>query len=155
MTKYITKEGLEKLKQELDYLKTTKRKEIAERLKQAIAFGDLSENAAYHEAKEAQAFMEGRILELEEIVRNAVIISNGKNKDAVNIGSTVALEMVACDKKEKFKFTIVGMQEANPSEGKISNESPLGKALLGRKKDETVEVDTPTGKIKYKILKIE
>ena len=155
MTKYITKEGLEKLKQELDYLKTTKRKEIAERLKQAIAFGDLSENAAYHEAKEAQAFMEGRILELEEIVRNAVIISNGKNKDAVNIGSTVALEMVACDKKEKFKFTIVGMQEANPSEGKISNESPLGKTLLGRKNGETVEVETPTGKIKYKILKIE
>ncbi len=151
MTKYITKEGLEKLKKELEYLKTVKRKEIAERLEKAISFGDLSENAAYHEAKEAQAFLEGRILELQEAINNSAIISEEKKKDIVDIGSTVLLEQNG----EKLKFQIVGAQEANPSEGKISNESPLGKALLNRKKDEIIEVETPSGKIKYKIKKIE
>jgi transcription elongation factor GreA len=151
MQKYLTQEGLEKLKKELDYLKTVKRTEIAERLKHAIAFGDLTENAAYHEAKEAQGFLEGRILDLEEEIRNSVIISDEKKKDSVNIGSTITLEKNG----EKLKFKIVGVQEADPTGGKISNESPLGRAILDRKKGEVVEVETPLGRTKYKILKIE
>ncbi len=151
MTKYITKEGLEKLKEELNCLKTVKRKEIAEKLKHAISFGDLSENAAYHEAKESQAFLEGQILDLQEVIHNSVVISGTKNKDVVDIGSTVEIEK----DNEKLKFQIVGAHESNPSEGKISNESPLGKALLSRKRGEVVEVEAPTGKIKYKIRKIE
>jgi len=151
MTKYITKEGLEKLKEELNYLKTVKRKEIAEKLKHAISFGDLSENAAYHEAKESQAFLEGQILELQEAIHNSVVISGAKNKDVVDIGSTVEIEK----DNEKLRFQIVGAHESNPSEGKISNESPLGKALLNRKRGEIIEVETPTGKIKYKIRKID
>ncbi len=151
MVKYLTLEGLEKLKKELGYLKNEKRKEIAERLGQAISYGDLTENAAYHEAKDAQAFTEGRILELEEIIRSSVIISNEQKKDAVSVGSTVMLELDG----EKIKFKIVGAQESNPSEGKISNESPLGKALLNKRKGEIAEVEAPCGKVKYKILKIE
>lgn len=153
MTKYITTEGLEKLKKELEYLKTVKREEIRERLERAISFGDLTENAAYHEAKEAQGFLEGRILELEEIIRSAVIISNGNRKDIVNIGSLVILQRI--QDKEKLEFKIVGAQEASPTEGRISNESPLGSVLLNKKKGDVVEVEAPAGKTKYKILKIE
>ena len=139
------------MKKELDYLKTVKRKEIRERLERAIAFGDLTENAAYHEAKEAQGFLEGRILDLGEEIRNSVIISDEKKKDLVSIGSTVTLEKNG----EKLKFKIVGVQETDPTGGKISNESPLGRAILDRKKGEIVEVETPSGRTKYKILKIE
>ncbi|PIP25195.1 MAG: transcription elongation factor GreA [Candidatus Nealsonbacteria bacterium CG23_combo_of_CG06-09_8_20_14_all_36_12] len=151
MEKYLTQEGLGKLKKELEYLKTTKRKEIAERLERAISFGDLTENAAYQEAKEAQAFLEGRILELEDIIRNAVLISNQKKKEFVQIGSIV--EVKSQGKKEKFQ--IVGSEEARPLEGKISYNSPLGKALLNRKKGEKFQVQTPETKREYKILKIE
>ncbi len=150
MKKFLTREGYEKLKNELDYLKNVKRKEIAERLNHAIGFGDLSENAAYHEAKEAQSFMEGRILELEAMLRNAEIVEN-KNSGFVCLGSEVDLE---CEgKKEKFK--IVGPNEADPLLGKISAESPLGKALMERKQGETVIIETAEGKAKYKILKFE
>jgi len=148
---YISKEGLENLKKELHYLETTERKELSEKLAKAIAFGDLSENAAYHEAKESQSFLEGKILELKSAIKNAVIITENKNKDCVSIGCRVELNLNG----EKIKFQIVGAQESNPSEGKISNESPLGRALLGRRKGEIVDVDAPSGKIKYKIEKIE
>ncbi len=155
MKNYLTKEGLEKLKKDLDYLKTVKRKEIAKNLKHAVSFGDLKENAAYDEAKEAQGFAEGKISELEFLIKSAVIIEKpAKNK--IQIGSTVIV-VKSCDKKnlKKEKYTIVGPPEANPLEGKISAYSPLGKAVLGFKKGDNFIVETPEGKVKYKIIKIE
>ena len=151
MERYLTPEGLEKLKEELRFLKEVKRKEIAERLEKCISFGDLTENSEYHEAKEEQAFVEGRILELEEMIRNASIISTARQKDLAQIGSTILVS--AGSKKEKF--IIVGAEEANPLEGKISANSPLGKALLNKAKGEVVLVSTPESKLEYKILKIE
>ncbi|MDP3093257.1 MAG: transcription elongation factor GreA [bacterium] len=145
----FTSEGLEKLKQELEYLKTSKRKEIAERLKQAIAFGDLSENAAYHEAKESQGFLEGRILELTEIVREAKIIQKSAS-GRVALGSKVLLEI----DNEKQELEIVGPNEANPIKGRISDVSPLGTELMGKKTGDSGESKTPAGKTKYKILEI-
>lgn len=150
MEKYLTKEGLEKLKKELDYLKTVKRREIAKVLKEAISFGDLTENAAYQQAKETQAFLEGKILELENLIRDSILVEE-KSRDQVEIGSAVWLTKGW--QREKFK--IVGPVEVNSLEGKISFESPLGKALIGRKKGEIIEVETPQGKIKYKVLRID
>jgi len=132
-------------------LKEVKRKEIAERLEKCIAFGDLTENAEYHETKEEQAFIEGRILELEELVRNAIVVSEEKDKMYAQVGSTVLVS--TGPKKEEFK--IVGVEEANPLEGKISINSPLGKAFLNQPKGAVVEVRTPKGITQYKILKIE
>jgi len=152
MKKYLTPEGLEKLKKELNYLKESKRKEIAERLKHTVSFGDLSENAAYQEAKEAQAFLEGRILELEEIIRSAKVSKNKKNGQ-VEVGSQVLIR--SNYDKQMLKFKIVGAPEANPLEGKISYESPLGKALFGKHKGAVIKVKTPEGKIQYQILEIE
>lgn len=151
MEEYITREGLEKLKKELEYLKIAKRKEIAERLEKCLAFGDLTENAEYHETKEEQAFIEGRILELEELVRNAVVASDRKDKMYAQVGSTVLV--AAGSVKEEFK--IVGAEEANPLEGKISVNSPLGMAFLNQQKGAVVKVKTPKGISQYKILKIE
>ena len=148
---YLSQGKVEELRKESEELKMVKRREIAERLEFAKSLGDLSENAAYHEAKESQAFLEGQILELQEAIHNSVVISGAKNKDVVDIGSTVEIEK----DNEKLRFQIVGAHESNPSEGKISNESPLGKALLNRKRGEIIEVETPTGKIKYKIRKID
>jgi len=151
MPKYLTPEGLEKIKKELNFLKNVKRKEIAERLKKTAAMGDLTENAAYQEAKEAQAFLEGRILELENTIKEAKVVEkNGSGW--VQIGSTVVLSS-SNNKKEEFK--IVGTAEVDPINGKISAESPLGKALLNKPEGATVIVKTPNGKLKYKILKIE
>lgn len=151
MQEYLTREGLEKLKKELNYLKENKRKEIAERLEKCLAFGDLTENAEYHETKEEQAFIEGRILELEELVRNAVVVTEEKDKMYAQVGSTV---LVASGlKREEFK--LVGAEEANPLEGKISINSPLGKAFFNQSKGAVVEVKTPKGIAQYKILKIE
>lgn len=151
MEKYITAEGLEKLKKELNYLKETKRKEIADRLEKCISFGDLTENSEYHETKEAQGFLEGRILELEDLVKNAVIVpEEAKNKFA-QVGSTVLVK--AGEAMQEFK--IVGAEEANPPEGKISVDSPLGKALINQPKGVMVEINAPGGKIHYKIVKIE
>jgi len=150
MEKYFTPEGLEKLKKDLDNLKKIKRKEIAERLKLAASFGDLTENAAYQEAKEEQAFLEGKILELGDLVKNAILIKN-KPKNQIEIGSTVWLSQGW----QKEKFRIVGATEVNSLEGKISIESPLGKTLVGKNKGEVIEVEAPEGKIKYKILKID
>jgi len=149
--KCVTAEGLEKLKKELEYLKTVKRKEIAERLEKCISFGDLAENSEYHETKEAQGFLEGRILELEDIVNNAVIVPEEATNKFAQVGSTVLVK--AGPNTEEFK--IVGAEETNPLEGKISVDSPLGKALLHQPKGVMVEIATPEGKVHYKIVKIE
>jgi len=152
----ITKEGLKQLKEELAILKTVKRKEVAERLREAISYGDLSENAEYEEAKNEQAFVEGRILELEKKVRNAKIISEkhikGKGQ-VVEIGSEVTVQERGT-RREPETYTIVGSTEANPLEYKISNESPIGKALLGKSKGDMVEVDAPGGTFKYEVVRI-
>ena len=150
MAKYITPEGLEKIKKELSYLKDVKRKEIAQRLEQASSLGDLSENSEFQEAKEAQSFLEGRILELEERAAQAVVVSGIKSSFA-QIGSII----LTSSPSGKESFKIVGLEEANPLEGKISAESPLGKAFLNQQKGTDVVVDTPQGKVRYRILKIE
>lgn len=150
MSEYVSEEGLEKLKQELHDLKTKKRQEIAARLEHAKTLGDLSENAEYQEAKEEQSLVEGQIAELEEMVRNAVVIAKAHGTDKVEIGSTIK----TVSEKGESVYTIVGSEEANPAEGKISNESPLGKAFLGRRAGEEVEVKTPAGSTKYRILEI-
>lgn len=152
----ITKEGLEKLIEELDDLKNVKRKEIAARIKEAISYGDLSENAEYEEAKNEQAFVEGRILELEEKVKNAKIIS-GKSKvgKTVQLGTTVHLKNITKKKDELEVYTIVGSTEADPFEGKISNESPIGSVLLDRQKGDTVKAIIPAGSVEYKIMKMD
>ena len=150
--KYLTPEGLKKLKEELAYLKNVKRKEITERLEKSLAFGDLTENTEYQEAKEAQAFVEGRILELEDLIKNAVVISPQRSVNMAQVGSTVLVSSGGF-KREKLK--IVGAEEANPLEGKISADSPIGKALLNQPEGMVVEIHTPQGKKQYKILKIE
>ena len=150
MSEYLTKKSLEKLKKELNYLEKEKGREIAERLKHAKSFGDLSENAAYQEAKDAKAFLEGRILELKKIIGGAQIIKEQKKFDKVQLGSKILL--LTEDGQENFQ--IVGLEEADPLRGKISYESPLGKALLSKRKGDLVEVEAPEGKIKYKIISI-
>ncbi|MFH1727521.1 MAG: transcription elongation factor GreA [Pseudomonadota bacterium] len=150
MEKYLTPEGLEKLKKELNDLKTVKRQEIAEKLEKAIAYGDLTENAEYHETKEAQGFLEGRILELENLLNNAVVVES-QQKGVAQVGSTILVQAGAS--KEKFK--IVGAQEADPLTGKISVDSPLGQAVFNKSKGAVVQVITPEGKTQYKIINIE
>lgn len=150
MAEYISEEGLEKLKEELHQLKTAKRQEIAERLEHAKSLGDLSENAEYQETKEEQSLVERQIVELEEMIRNAVVINKNHQTDYVVIGSTVT---VTSDRGEQA-YKIVGSEEADPPSGKISNESPLGKGFLNRKVGDKVEVKTPGGVAKYEIVKI-
>jgi len=151
MPEYLSEKGLEKIKKDLDYLKNVKRKEIAKRLEIAISSGDLTENSEYLEAKEDQGILEGRIIELENIIRNAVVVSlKEKHNGWVQIGSTILVSSI----HKKERFTIVGAEEANPMEGKISIKSPLGKATLNKPKGATIKVLTPRGEIKYKILKI-
>lgn len=149
---YLSQEGLERLKQESKELKTAKRQEIAKRLQDAKELGDLSENAEYIEAKEAQSMNETRIAELEEIIKNAVVIETPQKRDTVEIGLTI--EVKSADNGIE-RFTIVGSEEARPAEGKISNESPLGRSFLGKKLGDEVEIKTPKGIAKYKIIKIE
>ena len=149
----LTKEGFDKLEAELDYLKTEKRTEIAERIKVAKGFGDLSENSEYDEAKSAQSENEARISEFEAQIRNAKIIDEKEiDTKTVQIGNTVKVHDEEFD--EDIEYTIVGSTEVNLLENKISNESPMGKALLGAKKGTTVEVDAPQRVLKYKILAI-
>lgn len=148
----VTKEGLEKMKKELDELRSTKRAEIAQRLKAAIAMGDLSENSEYDEAKNAQAFLEGRILQLEQQIRTAQVIEKAA-KGRVDVGSTVIIEDMEEHLQEKV--TIVGSTESNPFEGRISNESPVGRALMGAKAGDIVEAEAPNGVLKYKVISIE
>jgi transcription elongation factor GreA len=153
----LTKEGLKKIKEEYEELKNVRRKEVAVRLKEAISYGDLSENAEYEEAKNEQAFVEGRILELEEQIKKAKIItekrSKGGGEKTVDIGSQVTVQEKG-GRDEAETYTIVGSTEADPIEHKISNESPIGKALLGHAKGDIVEVQAPGGKFKFEILKI-
>ena len=149
----LTKEGYQKLKKEIEDLSTRRRREIAERIKLAREFGDIAENAEYDTAKNEQAMLEARIAKLEERLASARVIEKREiSKDVVSIGSTVRLRDV--DAKQTFEYRIVGSAEANPAELKLSNESPVGKAIMGRKKGETVEVATPRGSLKYKILEI-
>ena len=150
---YITSETYKTLRTELEELKTKKRKEIAQAIQEAKELGDLSENAAYQEAKEAQTVLETRILELEDFLKNVSIISRPSKNGKVELGSTIEVISSIKGQGKKF-FTIVGSAEAKPSEGKISNISPLGRAFLGKKQGEVVLVKTPQGEVKYKILKI-
>lgn len=147
----LTREGYDKLKEELKQLEEVERGKVAEKLKEAIAEGDLSENAAYDEAKDAQAHLEGRISEIKQTLGNAEVVE-AKKGDKVNIGSTIKVKIA--DGAERT-FTIMGNAGANPSEGKISYDSPLGKAFLGHKKGDKVDVETPGGKKKYEILGVE
>lgn len=148
---YLTAEGEKSLREELDELITVKRPALALKLKEAISMGDLSENADYQDAKEQQAFLEGRILKLQNILRNAVIVDNETNTGLVTPGSEVTIQQ---DGEDPETYRIVGPAEANPREGRISNESPLGAALLGKKVGQKVKVQTPDGVISFKIKKI-
>ena len=148
---YLTPEGAAKLRAELENLTTVKRQELSKRLREAIQMGDLSENADYINAKEDQAFLEGRIQEIEAALRTAVIIEN-KHSDVVNVGSNVTVQEEDLDPET---FYVVGAKEADPRNGRISNESPIGSALMNHKAGDVVEADTPGGKIKFKILKVD
>ncbi len=149
----LTKEGLEKIEQELDDLKTIHRKEVNDRIRQAKEFGDLSENAEYEDAKQEQAFIEGRILKLESMIRNARVIDESDYvSDEVHLGSIVKVKDLKTS--TAHEFSIVGSAEADPVNARVSNESPLGRALIGHKKGETVDVTTPRGNVKYKIESI-
>lgn len=149
----LTHGGLQKLEKELEHLKSVKRKEVASRIKIAIDFGDISENSEYEDAKNEQAFIEGRIITLEKMLRNAILIDEGEiNTEIVSVGSTVTLRDL--EYEEDIDYTIVGTAEANPGENKISNESPVGKAILGKPMGSIVEVSVPAGSVKYQIMSI-
>jgi transcription elongation factor GreA len=152
-TNFLTKEGFEKLQDELDYLRTVKRQEVADRLHEAMEGGELIENAEYEAAKNEQAFVEGRIQGLEMLLATARVIEDDKKKkfDLVQVGSTVTIQE---DGYEEETYTIVGAAEANPREGKISNESPIGKAILNHRAGEDVHVEAPDGSYKIRIVKI-
>src|SRR5665213_2458681 len=147
----LTQDGLTKLNEELKHLINDKRKEVIERIREAAAHGDLSENADYAQAREEQSFVEGRLQEIEDVIKNAEIITTGTHGSSVTIGTTVHIKTGTTEKK----YTIVGSNEANPKEGKISNESLVGKALLGRKAHEKFTVTTPAGEMEYEIVSIE
>jgi transcription elongation factor GreA len=149
---YLTAEGKAKLKIELDELKGPRREELSKRLRSAIQMGDLSENADYHKAKEDQGFLEGRIQEIEAILRNAVVIEKSANTDVVSIGDHVTIQEANFPPET---YQVVGAREADPRNGRISNESPIGNAIMDHKVGDVVEADTPGGRMKFKILKIE
>lgn len=149
---YLTNEKMQEFKKELDFLKTEKRKQVAESLEYAKKLGDLSENAEYHEARQAQAEVEDRISHLENLIKNAVIVA-GQVGDLVNIGSKVSIQKEG--EKDTKTYTIVGSEESDMSSGKISNISPLGSSLIGKRKGDNVVVNTPKGKINYKLISIE
>lgn len=149
----LTQAGLKRLEEELESLKSVKRREVAERIKVAIGYGDISENSEYEDAKNEQAFIEGRIITLEKMLRNARIINNDEiDLETVSIGSTVIVEDIEFG--DSMQYTIVGTAESDPLNNKISNESPVGRAIIGKKKGMTVEVNVPAGIIQYKIVDI-
>lgn len=150
MSNILTQEGLDKIKAELKEIKDIKLKEVAKRIKEAKDLGDLSENAEYHEAKNEQAFLYGKTLELEEIIRNAKIIEKCNKCDMVEAGAIIEVE----NEGDNMTFEIVGSAESDPLKGKISIDSPLGSALSGHKKGDKVKVKTPAGETEYKILKV-
>ncbi len=145
----ITQKGYDKLKQELNYLKGEKRHQIAERIERAKELGDLSENAEYSEAKEEQAFNEGRIIEINDTIKKLKVVA-GNHGETIDLGSVVAVEVRG---KEK-EFTIVSFNEVDPENNKISNESPIGEALIGHKAGDEIMVNLPSGEVKYKVLKV-
>lgn len=149
--RFLTPEGLKKLKTELDYLKTTRRAEVAEMIREAREGGDISESAAYEDAKQQQAFVEGQISDLERLLKDAVVIENRHN-GTVNLGSRVTIEVQG---GRRVEYVIVGSHEASPRDGRISNESPVGKALLNRATGESFPVETPSGKINYTIINVD
>ena len=149
----MTYEGVKKLEDELEYLKTTKRREITEKIKVALGYGDLSENSEYDEAKNEQAFTEGRILQIENMLKNATVVDESDMpKDTVSVGSIVKVKDYDFD--EEVEYSIVGSAEADPMNFKISNESPVGKGLIGKKIGEVVEIPVPDGVSKFEILDI-
>ena len=149
----LTPDGLQKLKDELEELSTAKRREVASRIKEAREFGDISENSEYDDAKNEQAMLEHKINQLEDRLLTARVITKKEiSKDAVSVGATVTLRDIAA--RKNFEYHIVGSAEANPAENKLSNESPVGKAIMGKKKGEVVEVTAPRGAIKFKIVEI-
>jgi transcription elongation factor GreA len=151
---FLTSEGFQKLQDELEYLRTTKRVEIADRLHEAIEGGELLDNAELEAAKNEQAFVEGRIKELEILLATARVVDEKLvDKETIQVGNTVVFQEEGTNDKEEY--TIVGAAEANPGEGKISNESPLGKALLGKREGDKVQVDAPAGSYVVKVLKVE
>ena len=149
-THLLTREGMEKLKKELELLTGQRRREVIERIQEAVAHGDLSENADYAQAKEEQSFIEGRIMELEEILKNAEIIESNGSRNIVSVGSTVKVKVNG----EERSYTIVGSNEANPAAGRISNESLVGQKLIGAKPGDKVMIETPGGKNEYQIVEI-
>ncbi len=148
----LTKEGHQKLEDELNHLVTQKRREVAKRIKEAIEFGDISENAEYEDAKNEQAFLEGRIKQVENILKDAKIISDNSRTDEVDLGSLVVLRDLEFD--ETIEYMLVGSAEADPSEHRISNESPVGMAIMGKKAGEKVKVQVPVGELEYLISEI-
>lgn len=149
----LTQDGLKKLEDELENLKSVKRREVAERIKVAIGYGDISENSEYEDAKNEQAFIEGRIITLEKMLRNARIINNDDiNTDIIGVGNTVIVEDLEFG--DTMEYTIVGTAESDPLNNKISNESPVGKAIIGKQKGSVVDVNVPAGVIQYKIVDI-
>ncbi len=150
----LTKDGLEKLEKELSHLRTVKRKEVAARIKQAISFGDITDNSEYEDAKNEQAFIEGRIITLEKLLRRARLLEKDDKSDhSIGLGSLVKLKDL--DSGEVFEYTMVSTAEADPSEKKISNESPVGKALIGHAAGDEVEIKAPVGLVRYKIEEVE
>jgi len=154
MKKYeMTYEGVKKLEEELEYLKTVRRKEITEKIKTALDFGDLSENSEYDDAKNEQAFVEGKIIQLENMLKNATVVDETEIlPDAVSIGSKVKIKEE--ESNEIFEFSVVGSAEVDPLEGEISNDSPVGRGLMGKKVGEVIEVSVPVGISRYEILEI-
>ena len=149
----LTEDGLKQLEEELEYLKTKKRKEVSEKIKVALGFGDLSENSEYDEAKNEQAQVEARIVSVENMLKNAIVIDEiERDTSKVELGATVTIHDIEFD--EDITYKIVGSTEADPDEGRLSDESPLGKSLMGKAEGEMIDVDAPAGVIQYKILKI-
>jgi transcription elongation factor GreA len=150
----LTEEGLKKLEDKLEYLKSVRRIEVAERIKQAIDFGDISENSEYEDAKNEQAFIEGEVLNLEKMLRNSDIIREDQtsNKGTVRMGNTVVIRDLEFN--EDMEYTLVGSAEADPAENRISNESPVGEAIIGQEVGTTVEVRVPAGVLKYQVVEI-
>lgn len=149
----LTKDGLEKLENELEELRTVKRSEVADRIKEAIAFGDISENSEYDDAKNEQAFIEGRIITLEKMLRNVTVIDDNIGVEGiVSIGSKVKVKDLEFD--EVLSYRLVGTVEADPMDNKISNESPVGQSIIGHKAGDIIEVQVPVGVLRYEILEV-
>jgi transcription elongation factor GreA len=147
---YVSADGLKKLEEELEHLRTARRKEIAERIHAAMEFGDYSENSELEDAKNEQAFVEGRIMTLEQMIKNAVVIDQNGHHDKVELGSHIVVEVDG----ERENYMVVGSAEANPAEGRISNESPVGRALLGHRAGEMIRAVVPNGVIEMKIVQV-